>query len=90
MARLEQERAFLLNSKALDAQVAINDHEYRDRARGQIVGATISISALVCSGFCAYLGQATTAALIGTTTVISIATIFVLRQRPEKILSREV
>lgn len=46
--------------------------------RGQMVGATVALTSLAVAAFALWLGHATTAGIIGGTTVVGLASVFVV------------
>ncbi len=66
-----------------DLEFATINAETNGLRRGQILGAIVVLAALGVAAFCAYLGHETSALTIGGTTVISLATAFVLGRRTD-------
>lgn len=54
------------------------DAKKKEVERGQLFGFSIGALALVSSVICAYLGEGTTASIIGGTTVVGLVSVFVI------------
>ena len=61
----------------------IVNSQIRQSSRGQWIGATLAILFGALSGLLGYLGHDWLAGIIGVTTIIGLATIFVLNKSPE-------
>lgn len=74
MAEKSQEHAHMMDIKAIDAQ-------RREVRRGQFFGLIVTIGAFSSSAYIAFLGHPSVAAAIGGTTIVAIATAFILGRK---------
>lgn len=51
---------------------------------GQVCGLLVTLAALTVSGFTAYIGEALVASIIGGSTIVSLAVVFVIGKKPTK------
>lgn len=77
MVELQSEHRRLCEVKSLDAQIAIT-------TRGQILAFVLSILGFGSALFCAYLGESTTASILGGGTLLGLASIFIKGYREKK------
>ena len=74
MAEESQRHANMMDVKAIDAQ-------RREIRRGQVFGLIVTLGAFSSSAYIAYLGHPSVSAVIGGTTIVAIATAFILGRK---------
>jgi len=82
MAMAEQEAAtrHKLESIKLEANIQISNKQFSERKLGQYFGFGIGVCALACSAYLGFIGAQTAASIVGGTTVVGLAGVFVTGQ----------
>jgi uncharacterized membrane protein len=78
MTELQAEHRRLSEIKSLDAKIRI-------ARRGQIFAFLLSLVGFGSALFCAYIGESITASILGGSSLLGLASIFVKGQRDKKI-----
>lgn len=61
----------------LEANITLSNKQFTERRIGQICGAMVGVSALICAGFLGFVGSHTAAGIVGGATVVGLVSVFV-------------